>query len=381
MNKNTLVAFLFGLGATITVRIIGIFAISDLIAIIFMPFIFNEIKLKENKRFFTIIKLLFLWMIFAFISDLLNFTESKNILKGFFSLVPFLACLFFSFWLLKKDPRLMKPFLWGYSISFLLSAGFGIDVFYQEMIERKGVTSIMSLDHYDKILNWVFGSFITGAVAMTYFKKWPKLITGLIFIFALFSLIQGSRSEFLLNFIISGLLFYILINTASIEEISPTWHQKFRNILPKFILLVFTMLFITANLYEYSVKNGYLSDDESYKYYMQKNTKIGLFSGRGELIASFLAIKDSPILGHGSFAKDSNAYGYKASVLIGDDFNSESYFLENRNENYIPTHSHLWQAWVYNGVFGAIFWLFILIGILGVFFKNYIFFYPIDLIE
>ena len=211
---------------------------------------------------------------------------------------------------------------------------------------------------------------------MTYFKKWPKLITGLIFIFALFSLIQGSRSEFLLNFIISGLLFYILINTASIEEISPTWHQKFRNILPKFILLVFTMLFITANLYEYSVKNGYLSDDESYKYYMQKNTKIGLFSGRGELIASFLAIKDSPILGHGSFAKDSNAYGYKASVLIGDDFNSESYFLENRNENYIPTHSHLWQAWVYNGVFGAIFWLFILIGILGVFFKNYIFFYP-----
>ena len=375
-TKNQIIAFLFGLGATITIRIVGIFAISDLIAIIFLPFLVVKRYMFVDKRFRIAIVLLLLWMFSTIISDIYNKTAIIDAVKGILTLVPFLACFVFAYWMLHKNYEIMIPFLWGYAISFTLSAGFGLDASYQESLTREGLTSVTQLSHYSKILIWISSSFINGAFSITYFKKYPRFVVLGMFLFSFLSLLEGTRSGFLFNFIISIILGFIVFETRGMPWKGQLWQVHLKKKLPGIIILLIALIFLSKNLYQISVEKGYLGEYETKKYEMQNNSKIGLLSGRGEFIGAFLAIRDSPLLGHGSYAKDTEGYGYRASIL------SESppdIIITNQKEigkYYIPTHSHIWQAWVYNGILGGVFWIYILVGILGLFIKNYMFCYP-----
>ncbi len=375
-TKDQLLAFLFGLGATISIRLVGIFAISDLIAIFFLPFLVFKQNMFTDRRFRRVIILLLLWMASTIVSDIYNDTSTINSIKGIFTLVPFLACLVFAYWLLRKNYELMIPFLWGYAISFTLSAGFGFDAFYIEMIQTKGVTEVSQLGHYNKIRIWIISAFISGAFAITYFKKYPKFVTLVIFLFSFIVLIDGSRSTFLIYFIVALSLIYILRITKYLPWEGVLWSMNLKRKVTRFSIYIILLIFIAKEVYSISVTSGYLGENERQKYEDQSNTKIGLFSGRGEIISSLLAIKDSPILGHGSYAIDNFGYGYKAAKLIGANDLSLEWNMNIIGENYIPTHSHIWQAWVYNGFLGGVFWIYILCGILIVFMINYLFSFP-----
>ncbi|MHA1569773.1 MAG: O-antigen ligase family protein, partial [Alphaproteobacteria bacterium] len=88
------------------------------------------------------------------------------------------------------------------------------------------------------------------------------------------------------------------------------------------------------------------------KYRRQTETGLGFFlGGRTEILISAIAIKDSPFIGHGSWAKDP----YYASLLLQYRPELTSVY----ESGLIPTHSFLFGAWVEAGVVGAIFWLWI----------------------
>ncbi|MBV5312531.1 MAG: hypothetical protein JZU47_04495 [Prolixibacteraceae bacterium] len=375
-SKNQLIAFLFGLGATISIRMVGIFAISDLIAIFFLPFLAFKQNMFVDRRFRRVIILLLLWMASTVVSDIYNHSTMTNAAKGFFTLVPFLACLIFAYWLLRKNYELMIPFLWGYVISFTLSAGFGFDAFYIEMIQTKGVAGVTQLDHYNKIKVWIISAFISGAFAITYFKRFPRFVTLVIFSFSFIVLLDGSRSIFLIYFIVAISLIYILRITKNLHWDGDIWSMNLQRKVTRFSFYIIVLIFAAKGVYSFSATNGYLGENERQKYDDQSSTKIGLFSGRGEIISSFLAIKDSPILGHGSYAIDNVGYGYQAAKLIGANDLSLEWNMNRIGENYIPTHSHIWQAWVYNGFLGGVFWIYILIGVLIVYISKYLFLYP-----
>lgn len=75
-----------------------------------------------------------------------------------------------------------------------------------------------------------------------------------------------------------------------------------------------------------------------------------LVGGRAEVVSSTQAIKDSPILGHGSWAKDSKLVNQTPAL--------------SPDASTIPTHSYLLQSWVWAGLLGGVFWLAIF-GIAG----------------
>ena len=90
----------------------------------------------------------------------------------------------------------------------------------------------------------------------------------------------------------------------------------------------------------------------------QSDGALGLALGaRGESLASLQAIIDSPILGHGSNARDPRYVerAHEMSARLG-------YTLqyEGADDDTIPTHSFVTQAWVNGGVLGGVFWLFVL---------------------
>jgi len=110
--------------------------------------------------------------------------------------------------------------------------------------------------------------------------------------------------------------------------------------------------------YEYAANVGMLGLKAQKEYEQESSGKYGLLlGGRSELLGSIPAIYDSPILGHGSWARDpkyilmqitaENVFGYKG----GSDITRAD--LE---EGLIPAHSYLFQAWVDAGIVGALFW-------------------------
>ena len=369
-SKNQIIAFVFGLGATITIRIVGLFAISDIIAIVSLPFLILNKNIWNDRKLKTIIILSFFWMISTVISDIYNSTPIIDALKGFFTIIPFLGCLIFAYLLLLKRSDLMIPFLWGYSISFMLGAGFGLDQFYQESIAAKGFGDVSELLHFNKIIVWIINAFITGAFAITYYKKYPRFVSLVILFFSFVPLLEGSRSLFLINFFTAFFLLYIYYFTPKYALNSKAGKIKLKKRIRLFFVFGLVILFIATNIYQVMVTQGLLGDDELRKYEIQESSDIGLLSGRAETIAAFLAIYDSPILGHGSYAKDDYGYGLASALISGLPY--QSYIaMDNTKENYIPTHSHFWGAWVSNGVMGGIFWLYILFAVILKFMRKY----------
>jgi len=90
---------------------------------------------------------------------------------------------------------------------------------------------------------------------------------------------------------------------------------------------------------------------------MQAHGEYGLIvGGRSEILVSAQAIMDSPILGHGSWAKNEE-YAAMLNYLR----ESMGYVAQGKHESgLIPTHSHIFGAWVEAGILGAVFWLWIL---------------------
>ncbi len=97
--------------------------------------------------------------------------------------------------------------------------------------------------------------------------------------------------------------------------------------------------FIIVEAYGYAAGQGVLGGEAQQRYEAQKSGLGVVVSGRPEILVSSRAIRDSPIVGHGSWAKD------------------PKYATGTRFQGLIPTHSHLFGAWVEAGILGAVFWL------------------------
>lgn len=119
------------------------------------------------------------------------------------------------------------------------------------------------------------------------------------------------------------------------------------------VALAFTILFA----YDYAAAAGVLGRDAQVKYQSQAGSLGVLVGGRPAILASTQAIIDSPVLGHGSWAKDAD---YVA--VLADRLAALGYALNVRpsESGLIPSHSHLFGAWVQSGFLGGLFWLSIL---------------------
>ena len=111
-------------------------------------------------------------------------------------------------------------------------------------------------------------------------------------------------------------------------------------------------------IYGYTASAGILGEVAQHKYEDQASGKYGvLLGGRPELLGELPAIYDSPILGHGSWAREPlylieeheamTALGYKGEAFIDP---------AQIAEGQIPAHSYFFRAWVDAGILGAVFW-------------------------
>jgi hypothetical protein len=114
---------------------------------------------------------------------------------------------------------------------------------------------------------------------------------------------------------------------------------------------------ITAG-YSYAATEGWLGEQARQTYLSQSAGEGGiLLGGRSDVIAAAAAIIDSPVVGHGSWARDPKYAALEADRRAAMGYR---YTGSLKDQDLIPSHSHLLGAWVEAGVMGAVFWAWIL---------------------
>jgi hypothetical protein len=119
--------------------------------------------------------------------------------------------------------------------------------------------------------------------------------------------------------------------------------------------------FLASETIKFAAKQGFFHEEVAGKFQAQSQGKLGvLFGGRPETLVALQAIRDSPIIGHGSFAADQRYLDLKADLMYENGY-SDSDQSADADGNAIPTHSHLTMAWVESGILGGLLWIYILV--------------------
>jgi hypothetical protein len=275
-------------------------------------------------------------------SDLIKGTSFDDIVRGW-SKITFFGITFAYLYLTTKGKlSRIAYFLLGLNAGALVKLLTAPDEFYLAEPWKFGYGSPITVLLLVCISTPFFRRFATpwGQIAVTIF-------------IAAFNLVENSRS-----------VFAILLAVACVLVIGELLNQLLRGRpLPKwlffFIMLGSVVVYEgVAEIYGTAASSGVLGSEAQEKYEWQTESGMGiLLGGRAEALVSTQAIADSPIIGHGSWARD---YGYvslyiealekRGVAIIGDPYHS----------GLIPSHSFLFGSWVEAGILGGIFWIYIL---------------------
>jgi hypothetical protein len=119
-------------------------------------------------------------------------------------------------------------------------------------------------------------------------------------------------------------------------------------------------VWVISAIYAHGAQGGWFGGDEQDKYELQSSGAGGVFlGGRSNLLATSVAIIDSPLLGHGSWAKDPKYAAILYASLVELGYENTDVAFEGE-DGLIPSHSYLFGAWVESGLVGAVFWFWVL---------------------
>lgn len=203
----------------------------------------------------------------------------------------------------------------------------------------------------------VFGS------TLAFSKNWIVyfFIYVLILLLIVLNFYYGSRSLGLILFVSFVLFLASERKRKKVVKTKRLNKLKLKNYVGVFSVLLLGILVVFSS-YSYFAESGLLGEEAQTKFESQSSGSMGvLIGGRQEILISSLAVYDSPIIGHGSWAKDTQYSDLMSGLLNDLGYDLPAIVFTDENEGLIPTHSYLMEAWVYSGILGAVFWFYILL--------------------
>lgn len=150
---------------------------------------------------------------------------------------------------------------------------------------------------------------------------------------------------------LSAAAYYSLLNLGLLRE-EKGWRAR---VLLGAVWALFSISLIS--LYSSLASKGYLTESAQEKFEQQvgESGKFSILSGRNEIYFSVPKIIRSPIIGWGSWANDAEYVAARSEAMGLDPVRAVA-----ETGGLIPTHSHFFGAWLEAGIFGAIFWGYVL---------------------
>jgi hypothetical protein len=369
--RVNLLLFLAGAFSMTQIKLIGYIGVTELFFFALSPIVFfKNRRLLIRHGFGTVLNLAVLWACSALLTDWLRGNTITNLLKGVavpYALFSGIVCTHALLW---DDVESFKWAVFGFAVSVLLSTyvlPYGSNV---GLAEKQGIDVVTATKEY-KLYGIIMANAFLLLPVQTLYLKLPQLLNvGLTAFVSLFSLLEGGRSAFLVKFSSAWVMWMGGKKATSMRKVA-------RNYIPILLSLLIVGWGATA-IYKVAVTKGYMGEAELEKFEEQSESRIGLMSGRSEFLSALMAIRDSPLIGHGSWAIDFNGYYLRAQELVDRDT-----ALKIAESNYsrgligwIPCHSYVWQAWVWHGLLGGIFWIYVFFRVFVKTFFRYLFVFP-----
>lgn len=339
----TIFAFIFPFTQLVKINIGGTVYLQDVMAVATIVIFAVQSDIAERvSRIGTFLILLGLWLAWQIATDVFRQTPFEDYSRGWVKIVMF-GMQVVALWLFLPRRR-------SYMVAFALGAGL------------TAMLSTRSLEPPYDVVPWKFGLgygvglFLAalGCGWIPWTRRWRLFSGFLLFAVAPILVLKDCRSLFGIIALAGGYCFL-----AIAIETRPEFRAKMNKTL--FTAIVAGGIIVSQGLieiYGYLASNGELGADAEFKYRNQTTADISLLqAGRSESLVSTIAIKDSPIFGHGSWAKDMyyvRLLRHKLKELgikVGGDIYSDL--------GLIPTHSYFFGAWVEAGLMGGVFWLYV----------------------
>ena len=336
-----LAILLFGCAGAFSVGLVGALPVSEVLLFPLLPVALLSRGRRAFKREYLFFYVLVCgWLLGTIIADFYMGSPLTSRLKGT-ARVLFFALNFIALAMLIND-RPRRLVIFAISIALVMvSTGMGF----------AGGFSLM----------WKFG--FSGAVAISallvssyYYAQgryWICLFISLVL--AWLNLYYGFRSQLVVH-LVAAVLILPLFDSSRTRRATTRGQSPSRILM--LLLLAGGAAYGANAAIKYGARIGLFDESLSQKFQGQANGDYGvLVGGRPETLVAIQAIRDSPIIGHGSYPVDPKYLQLKQDIQYEHGY-SDSDDPEEIEDPVIPTHSHLTMAWVESGLLGGICWIY-----------------------
>lgn len=342
-------AFVVGISSAYYLSIIGQVYLAEILLPLVIPLLWRSknkyLLLKEAK---WLLYAGFAWLLSQIVSDLILSTPFSDSLRGWALIAVFLVDWLALYLLLVPNPRRIVLSLIGFALGGLLQPILQPDQLSLSYAWKFGFGQPLTL-----LLVLVICVFAGNGLVRNAFWSVPLGFIGLFSVYYDFRSLGGIA-------LLTALLMFLsplLMNNGWVKRVG----MGRIIILGLLIISLSWMIFVG---YTYAAKNGWLENvSRNYQLQYADGLRV-IINGRSDIIPAFYAIKDSPWIGHGSWARDPKYRNYYYDLIrlgyIGLNETGRIDYLVTSSDT-IPAHSHILQSWIWSGVMGAFFWLIVLV--------------------
>jgi hypothetical protein len=326
-------AFVIPAASFVAVTLVGQLIVSEVLMLAMLPWLWSARDRVALPRWFVVLGAG--WLTSQIVTDIVVRSAFEDFTRGWAAIV-FTGTDVAAILVLVSKPRRARLFAFGLAVGGLLGYLFAPDV-------------------YAVGDPWKFAFAIPVGLAMaaglsgSAGTRRPWVTVTAFVVFGALNLFFGFRALGGVSLVSAG---YLILRSVFGRQHRSSNHSKL-GAATGLALLALAGLGV-FQLYDVAASAGLLGADAQAKYEMQSGTLGVLVGGRTEILASSQAIIDSPILGHGSWAKD-----YRYVDLLTERLGSFGYEIgaAYSDVGLIPAHSYLMGSWVWAGFLGGLFWL------------------------
>lgn len=369
-RRASVCLFLLGTFSLTQIHLVGNIGISELVVFFIAPFVFlQDYKVLKYDGFMPIVWLAVLTCVGCAISSVVNHTSFVNFMRGFASPYTIFSVLVVGHRLVRRSMGGFKWFCLGLALSltiniFIFQRGVEADAWGGGERGMAAVEGIVGgpLFWISRLKAWLYVP-ITGWYLRTS-SVYSVLTPLFLFFFAAITTASGRSAA------ATAIASVVLVLLGGKKR------DRMRILMRNFWgMLIIGLVFINVLTwgYKYSATHGLMGEKALKKYELQMKGRKGgvlatLMGGRLEFFVGSYAALQKPFVGYGPWAIDYDGYYDQFLAKYGNADDYEEYLKLNDWQrrighsfiSWIPAHSHIIGFWVWYGIFGFLFWLYVL---------------------
>lgn len=339
--------FVLGFSTVFSIHFVGDLYIAEILLAIAFPVL---IYLRGRRAFRPELKLVYIlmsvWLFGLMISDAYNHIPLTDRMRGMALIAFFAINLFGMSILLGGNEKRKLIYLVGLMLGALASVKLQPDP--------------AAVDYPWKF-GYAWGTMQLVMLISSYFYAKRRYILSALPVLAICGVnaILNFRSPILQLLITLALVYPFIPERVGAVQLLPR-SQGLRLL----IVLIFAIgaAGIADAVVKFVTTSGYIGEENQAKNEAQEKAGNLLLGGRPEFAIGLEAALDSPIIGHGSWAKDLKYFEMLNDRMVEAGVRTEQTKGDIAEEasGLIPGHSHIVTAWVWAGIAGLIFWVYII---------------------